>query len=143
MKLLMENWRRFVNEEAEILAEAYQDFLAADQSIFQPGVAYEDYVKQLADKVEGDRNSTWLFNHHASELAWEEGKADKAKGHIALAVKSNPYGNSITGVLDFIMNKRGSFEDLEKYIQDNVEDPTEKQTAHELLNNEKFGQSLK
>jgi len=40
------------------------------------------------------------------------------------------------------MNKRGSFVDLEEYINQNIEDD-EKETAVYLLNHEDYGQTLK
>jgi|DEB19_MinimDraft_3_1074340.scaffolds.fasta_scaffold03758_1 hypothetical protein len=146
MIILRERLRKIIYEEIDrMLFEetyGYKEFLADDQAIFKPGVSYEKYVSSLGNKVPKDQGSVWLYNHHAAEIAWEEKLVDKAKKHIALAAKINPFGNSITGLLDFIMNKRGSFVDLEEYINQNIEDD-EKETAVYLLNHEDYGQTLK
>ena len=146
-QLLTESWRRFINEEIDRMpfeeTYGYKEFLADDQAIFKPGVSYEEYVSSLGNKVPKDKASVWLYNHHAAELAWEQGFPDKAKKHIALAAKTNPYGNSITDFLDFVMNERGTYEELKDYIKQNIKDPTEKETALSLLNNKHYGQMLK
>ena len=147
MIISKERLRKIIYEEIDrMLFEGtygYKEFLADDQAIFKPEVTYEEYASSLGDKVPKDKASIWLYNHHAAELAWEQGYPDEAKEHIALAAETNPYGNSITGFLDFVMNERGTFEELEDYIEQNIEDPTEKETALSLLNHEHYGQMLK
>jgi hypothetical protein len=88
-----------------------------------------------------DKSSIWLFNHHAAEMAWEENKKSQAKKHIELAMKNN-IGNSITFVLDFIINNKGTKEELLQGINQMIPNKTEKETALQLLDDPKYGGKL-
>jgi hypothetical protein len=90
-----------------------------------------------------DEGAQHLYNHHAAELAWEEGEAEEAKKHIAVAMKNNPYGNAVTSVLDYIINDKGSSDQLRDLINSKISDETEKETALKLLDDPMYGGKLK
>ena len=82
------------------------------------------------------------FYHHAAELAWESNLKNEAKNHIQIANSLNPFENKITKVLYFIINQKGTRRDLSNWIQKNIKDSTEKETAILLLQNDLYGKSL-
>ena len=51
--------------------------------------------------------------------------------------------NSITFVLDFISNNRGTKDQLQQGIEQKITDKEEKKTAMELINDPKYGGKLK
>ena len=129
----------------DILKESvYQQFFDKEQAYFKQKPSYEDYIKNMSSILpKSDKSSIWLFNHHAAEMAWEDGKSSQAKKHIELAMKNNVVGNSITFVLDFIINNKGTKNQLQQGIEQKITDATEKKTAMELINNPKYGGKLK
>jgi len=106
----------------------YKEFLARDQQIYRDGITYDKYVNAMSKLVGNDADSGWLFNHHAAGLALGESMMDKAKIHIAKAVEHNPFDNSITNALDFVINKRGSQKDYAKFVEAHV-GPKERRAA--------------
>jgi hypothetical protein len=134
--------------------DTFTDFLKKEQDVFLKKPSYQEYITQVSPFLsKGDKKSEWLFNHHAAELAWEENKSQQAKKHIQLSVKNSPLPlpwpdgltkgkNTITHVMDFIMNQRGSRADLQVAIG-KIGDSTEKRTAQKLMNNPKYGGKLK
>ena len=129
----------------DILKEAsYQQFFDKEQDYFKQKPSYDDYIKNMSAILpKSDKSSIWLFNHHAAEMAWEDGKSSQAKKHIELAMKNNVVGNSITFVLDFIINNRGTKDQLQQGIEQKITDKEEKKTAMELINDPKYGGKLK
>ena len=129
----------------DILKEAsYQQFFDKEQDYFKQKPSYDDYIKNMSAILpKSDKSSNWLFNHHAAEMAWEDGKSSQAKKHIELAMKNNVVGNSITFVLDFIINNRGTKDQLQQGIEQKITDKEEKKTAMELINDPKYGGKLK
>ena len=126
------------------LQEPYKTFFGKEQEYFTKEPSYDDYVKNMnAILPKDDKSSLWLFNHHAAEIAWEENKVSQAKKHIKTAMQNNVIGNSITFVLDFIINNKGSKEQLQQGIESKIADSTEKKTALELLNDPHYGGKLK
>ena len=127
----------------DLLKESvYDDFLKKEQDIFTQKPSYNDYVRQIEPIIpKNDKSSIWLFNHHAAEMAWEDNKTSQAKKHIDLAMKNN-IGNSITFVLDFIINNKGTKEQLLQGIN-KITDATEKETALSLFKDPKYGGKLK
>jgi hypothetical protein len=122
----------------------YDSFFKKEQEYFITKPSYNEYVKKMEEILpKNDKPSIWLLNHHAAEIAWEEGKKDRAKFHIELAMKNNTVGNSITFVLDFIINAKGTKEELEQDINAKISDSVEKKTALKLLNDPKYGGTLK
>jgi len=135
----MKNLIRKILKESE-----YQQFFDKEQEYFITRPTYKDYVDSMtAILPKSDKKSIWLFNHHAAELAWEDGKSSEAKKHIEVAMKNNVVGNSITFVLDFIINNRGTKDQLRQGIDVKIKDTTEKKTALELLDDPKYGGKLK
>jgi len=136
-----------------IKEDTYSEFLKKEQEIFINKPNYSEYVNKVAPLLtKGDKKSEWMFNHHAAEIAWEELKSNEAKKHIAIAVKNNPLpspwpaglsraDNSITHILDFIMNKRGTKAELQSAIS-RIGDSIDKRTAQELINDPKYGGKL-
>lgn len=126
------------------LQEPYKTFFNEEQEYFLKKPSYDEYIKEMSAILpKEDKSSIWLFNHHAAEIAWEENKSSQAKKHIALAMKNNIVGNSITFVLDFIINNKGTKDKLLQGIESKITDDTEKKTALELLNDPKYGGKLK
>jgi predicted Zn-dependent protease len=120
----------------------YDEFKDIEQEMFLKGISYDEYKKGIEVILpKNDKGSLWLYNHHAAELAWEAGKEAEAKKHIANAMKNNPFGNSITNVLDFIINKKGTKSQL-KQAMSQIKDKIEKDTATKLLNDPKYGGKL-
>ena len=125
-------------------ADSYKEFFDKEQELFLSKPSYEDYVTQASNILpKSDKGSIWLFNHHAAELAWEDNKSSEAKKHIKIAVDNNKFQNSITFVLDFIINTRGTKDQLIQGIEQKISDSTEKKTAMELVNDPKYGGKLK
>jgi hypothetical protein len=125
-------------------SDSYKEFFTKEQELFLTKPSYEDYVQQASSILpKSDKKSIWLFNHHAAEVAWEDGKLSDAKKHIDLAMKNNVVGNSITFVLDFIINGKGTKDQLQQGIEQKITDKEEKKTAMELINNPKYGGKLK
>ena len=121
----------------------YNEFKDMEQEIFQKQISYDEYKKSIESILpKNDKKSLWLYNHHAAELAWEAGKEAEAKTHIAAAMKTNPFGNSITNVLDFIINRKGTKSQLTQAMSQ-IKDKVEKETATKLLNDPKYGGKLK
>jgi hypothetical protein len=58
-------------------------------------------------------------------------------------MRNNTVGNSITFVLDFIINNRGTKKQLQQGIENKIKDSQEKETAMKLLNDPKYGGKLK
>lgn len=123
-------------------AISYQNFLKIEQEIFKSIPSYDEYVNKLKQFSKSSNESQWLFNHHAAELAWESNLKNEAKNHIQIANRLNPFGNKITKVLYFIINQKGTQQDLNNWIQKNIKDSTEKETAISLLQNNLYGKSL-
>jgi len=129
----------------DLLKESqYDDFFKKEQEYFLKKPSYNEYIKEMtAILPKEDKSSIWLFNHHAAEIAWEENKLSQAKDHIKLAMENNVIGNSITFVLDFIINNKGTKIQLQQGIDQKIKDSTEKETAIKLLNDPKYGGKLK
>ena len=126
------------------LQEPYKTFFNKEQQYFVKQPSFDDYVKEMGTILpKNDKPSTWLFNHHAAEIAWEEGKSSDAKKHIETAMRNNTVGNSITFVLYFIINNRGTKKQLQQGIENKIKDSQEKETAMKLLNDPKYGGKLK
>jgi hypothetical protein len=124
--------------------DSYKEFFDKEQKLFLSKPSYEDYVTQASSILpKSDKGSIWLFNHHAAELAWEDNKSSEAKKHIKIAVDNNKFQNSITFVLDFIINARGTKDQLIQGIEQKISDSVEKKTAMELVNDVKYGGKLK
>jgi len=130
----------------DLLSEAtsYEEFFKQEQELFLSKPSYEEYIKQATNILpKSDKGSKWLFNHHAAELAWEDNKQSEAKKHIKIAIDNNTFQNSITYILDFIINNRGTKDELIQGIEKNITDSTEKKTAMKLANDPKYGGKLK
>jgi hypothetical protein len=137
------NYKEYLRDNPLLKEGKYEEFLEKEQDIFTKKPSYNDYIKQVEPIIpEDDKSSTWLFNHHAAEMAWEENKVSQAKKHIDLAMKNN-IGNSITFVLDFIINNKGTKEQLLQGINQMIPNKTEKETALQLLDDPKYGGKLK
>ena len=96
MKLLMENWREYLNEEDN---SYYKEvFLPADQKTFREGITYSEYQRVMKPLLEDsdDIFSRWLYNHHSAELAYCEAGEEKGREHIEIAYKLNPFDNQNT-----------------------------------------------
>jgi hypothetical protein len=138
-KLIREEISKVIKE-----ADSYKEFFDKGQELFLSKPSYEDYITQASNILpKSDKGSIWLFNHHAAELAWEDNKSSEAKKHIKIAVDNNKFQNSITFVLDFIINTRGTKDQLIQGIEQKISDSTEKKTAMELVNDPKYGGKLK
>jgi hypothetical protein len=137
------NYKEYLRDNPLLKEGKYEEFLEKEQDIFTQKPSYNDYIKQVEPIMpKNDKSSTWLFNHHAAEMAWEENKVSQAKKHIDLAMKNN-IGNSITFVLDFIINNKGTKEQLLQGINQMIPNKTEKETALQLLDDPKYGGKLK
>ena len=88
MKLLLENWREYLNEEGK--------FLPADQK--RRNHIYSEYQRVMKPLLEDsdDVFSRWLYNHHSAELAYCEAGEEKGREHIEIAYKLNPFDNQNT-----------------------------------------------
>ena len=124
----------------------YKDeFLPKEQEIFTTKPSYSEYVAKMTPLLKSfsaDKGALHLYNHHAAEIAWEENKTNEAKKHIDIAMKNNKVGNAITHVLDFIINNKGTKDQLKVGIE-RITDTQEKKTATELLNDPAYGGKLK
>lgn len=130
--------------EEALQEDAYNDFFTKEQEYFVTKPSYQDYIKNMEPILpKADKKSIWLYNHHAAELAWEDGKTSEAKKHIDVAVKDNPFQNSVTFVLDYIINNKGTKSNLIQSINDQITDSEEKKTALKLANDAKYGGKLK
>lgn len=137
------NYKEYLRDNPLLKEGKYEEFLEKEQDIFTQKPSYNDYIKQVEPIMpKNDKSSTWLFNHHAAEMAWEENKVSQAKKHIDLAMKNN-IGNSITFVLDFIINNKGTKEELLQGINQMIPNKIEKETALQLLDDPKYGGKLK
>lgn len=142
-KIIPNKYIQIIKEEIKkIIFENYQTFFPKEQEYFQTGPSYEEYIKNMLKILPNDEDSQWLFNHHAAELAWEEGKEQKAKQHITKAVKTNPFNNQVTNVLNFIINRKGNKEQLKNYINKTVESDIELKTSYDLYNDSRYGGKL-
>ena len=111
--------------------------------LFKQQLPYDEYVKQISVIFpKNDKSSTWLFNHHAAQIAWEQNKIPQAKKHIKTAMENNIIGNSLTNIYDFIINNRGTKNDLKREIEQTVYDKIEKKGAIEILNSPIWGKKL-
>ncbi len=77
--------------------KSYREFLEFEQKVFKSVKDYKSYVEALESLVPKDAKSEWLYNHHAAELAWEDGKKSEAGKHIGKAADLNPFENEVTG----------------------------------------------
>ena len=137
------NYKKYLRNNPLLKESKYKEFMEKEQDIFTQKPSYNDYIKQVEPIIpKNDKSSIWLFNHHAAEMAWEENKVSQAKKHIDLAMKYN-IGNSITFVLDFIINNKGTKEQLSQGINQMIPNKTEKETALQLLDDPKYGGKLK
>jgi hypothetical protein len=126
--------------------DKYKDeFLPKEQEIFKAKPTYSEYITKMVPLLKSfsaDKGALHLYNHHAAEIAWEENKTNEAKKHIDIAMKNNKFGNAITHVLDFIINSKGTKDQLKTEIE-RITDTQEKKTATELLNDPVYGGKLK
>lgn len=126
--------------------DKYKDeFLPKEQKIFNTKPSYSECVSKMAPLLKAfnaDKGALHLYNHHAAEIASEENKPNEAKNHIDIAIKNNKFGNAITYVLDFIINNKGTRDQLKVGIE-RITDAQEKKTATELLNDPAYGGKLK
>jgi uncharacterized membrane protein YgaE (UPF0421/DUF939 family) len=106
------NYKEYLRDNPLLKEGKYEEFLEKEQDIFTQKPSYNDYVN----------------------------KVSQAKKHIDLAMKNN-IGNSITHVLDFIINNKGTKEQLSQELN-KIPNKTEKETALQLLDDPKYGGKL-